>query len=221
MIDLLDFRSIRFSEKAANGFINLQPDYYGTEGAGPALEGAFHGGIWGRPMDPDTDPDTSGQGVGANALYLSAGSNGRMMPLHDPRFFPLLPDPGKGGWGFYGQVNVGGTKMVPYARFVGEGGGMTAGSLEIKVPYSGGAKAHTLTIDLGANAITLTHGDTGVKVELGPTKVILGADAGGALVIDMGGSFTTWVANVIAALASLGRTVDPPVDFVATKVEAR
>ena len=192
----LDLLSIRFSEVMKDGFIGFQPDRFGDNPGGRTYEGLFPFGDFGRPLDPDPAPD--GNGAGCTGLVARVSDrDASMMACHDPRFAWLLPDPGKGGRGNYGCVDLcGGKRVVAYQLFYGAGvQGITPGSFVVRVPTADG-KEHRIDIDLGNNRVRITHAD-GVLVELTADGVHLGATGGKAVLVN-DASWATFFADVQA-----------------------
>lgn len=223
-----DMLSVRFSERDDKGFINLQPTYYGEATGGPAVEAHFALGTFGRPLDPDPDVDAKNQGTGATALVGELGDELFVVPLQDPRYIPLLPDPGKGGAGLYGCIG-GALPAVAYMLFWGAGGqnpiGVTPqggggpkppGSFTLRVPYASGQKACLIEVDLtepDEPEIRITHGD-GPLIRITKDEVQLGDTGGSKVVVDDG--------SLLAYLAAVGAPhgLTPPPSITASKVKA-
>jgi hypothetical protein len=204
-----EYGTALYTERQESGFIGIQPDRLGTGSSGPALEVAMPFGLFGRPLDPDLDPNGAVTG-GANVLTLSDGDEGFTLPTGDPRFAALLPDVDKGGAGLYATVRSGTDMRVAYLLFSGDG------SFTLHVPYGGG-KAHVFTVDLDEGVMRLAHGE-GPMVELSATGVALGGAGGNLVVTEQG--LEAFLQAVGTALAALNQPVGPVPTLTATKATA-
>jgi hypothetical protein len=166
-------------------------------------------GLLGRPLDPDVDPSGTVT-IGANVLALGDGDEGFTLPTGDARFAKLLPDVDKGGAGLYATVLAGTERRIAYLLFGGDG------SFTLKVPYTSG-KAHVISIDLGAGALRLAHGE-GPVLEVGAAGVALGGAGGQRVVTDQG--LAVFLQAVSTALAALHQPVGPVPTLTATKATA-
>lgn len=112
-----------FSERSSDGFVNLQPDWFGEDenddGGGEALESIHPYGFRSRPRDPETAPDGKGR-LGAGLLYVFDGDEGFALPTQDPRHAALLEDEGKGGAQVYSVNNAGAVSRVFLAGSTGD-----------------------------------------------------------------------------------------------------
>lgn len=99
-----------FSERNVDGFVNLQPDWFGEgeldDGGGEALEAIHPYGFRSRPRDPTPAPDGKGR-LGAGLMYVFDGDEGFGFPTQDPRDATLLEDEGKGGAQVYAVSDAG------------------------------------------------------------------------------------------------------------------
>jgi hypothetical protein len=185
--------------------IKIQPDRYGDENGGPAVDCVLPFGIWCRPRDPDMDPNGLLK-VGSGVLYGSDGDEEFVLPVADPRYVVKLPDPGKGGLVLYSTVLVGTFLDVSTVWLKPDG------SLATRSPYSSGTKAHSITVSAGADgALRLTHGE-GMLVEVSKDHVELGGTGGSGVVYDSG-ALTTFF-NAVAAATG----VAAPSGFKSSKV---
>ena len=111
-----------FSERSSDGFVNLQPDWFGEDenddGGGEALESIHPYGFRSRPRDPETAPDGKGR-LGAGLLYVFDGDEGFALPTQDPRHATLLEDEGKGGAQIYSVNDAGVVSRVFLAGSTG------------------------------------------------------------------------------------------------------
>lgn len=221
----LSYQTSRLSAVNDNGFLQIQPDYFGgtdadgVGGAGGVSFEAFHPfGVFSRPLDPDVDEEGNLK-LGGNLLVAEQGSQGFAMPCTDPRFAGLVSDPGKGGGGLALPVIDGTWKGLATAFFSGQEGadGKAMGSFTVRVPYAQGAKTHLIEVDLTNARIRLTHGD-GPIVEITAAGVALGAAGGQPVMIDAG--FTAWLGQLVTALAAGGIVVPSPPTVAATLVTA-
>ena len=204
-----DYGTALYTERQDSGFMGVQPDRYGQGSGGPALEVMLPFGLLGRPLDPDLDP-SGAVVVGANVLAVSDGDEGFTLPTGDPRFAQAMPDIDKGGAGLYSTVRDGTDLRVPYLLFRGDG------SFTLNVPYAGG-NAHTITVDVAAGEISLTHG-SGVSLSITADAIQLGGAAGKALVVDDG--LSDYLNAVSAALSALGNPPASPVPTTLTATKA-
>jgi hypothetical protein len=111
----------RFSERNTDGFISIQPDWYGDEtddGGGESLEVIHPYGFRSRPRDPDIDPETKAA-LGAGLLYAFDGDEGFALPTQDPRHASLLEDEGKGGAQVYAVNDSGAVSRLFMAGSTG------------------------------------------------------------------------------------------------------
>lgn len=94
------------SEVDESGFIGIQVDAYGEERSGvETYETHFPLGMYGRPVDPEKDPN--GEPLPASActtLYAHEGGQGHAWPLQDPRVILKLPKCKEGGMFFPSPV---------------------------------------------------------------------------------------------------------------------
>lgn len=206
-----DYGTCMFTARIDSGFFGVQPDRHGgEESGGPPAEMLYPFGFGGRPRDPETDPDGALK-VGANALLMECGAEEFVMPMGDPRYAALLPDPGKGGSYQFATTKTGDHLDLTLIVLSGDDGSILA-----KVPYSDGAKANTLQITTGTIKFV---NDEGVSLEVGPAQVDIGGSGGADLVLDTEG-FKLWASNIKAAFTALGQTVELPLDYTATKAKA-
>jgi hypothetical protein len=118
------FGLARFCERNVDGFVTIQPDWYGGEngdeddGGGEALEVIHPYGFRSQPRDPDIDPETK-TAKGAGLLYVFDGDEGFALPTQDPRDAGLLEDEGKGGAQMYAVTNAGAVSRVFMAGSTG------------------------------------------------------------------------------------------------------
>lgn len=86
---VFDLYKVQSTDVDVDGFILIQPDWYGEKG-GPAAEYWAPFGIWGRPLPPDVDEHGQVLG-GCNVMIASEGGKTLAMVAHDPRTVPKLP----------------------------------------------------------------------------------------------------------------------------------
>lgn len=86
----VEITEVRGSAYDANGYLKIQ---YQADGASPAnvpgVEGYHPYGFWGRPADPDLDPNGTPKKA-ADCLVLREGDESYVLPLGDSRLIPGL-----------------------------------------------------------------------------------------------------------------------------------
>lgn len=207
-----DLSSARLATRDSDGFVEVQPDPYGSSGTLPSYEAFLHGGVMFRPKDPD--PTTN---LGCNILVNRHGGDGRVQIGHDPRWMSALPDFGDGGAALYATTELSGVKVTPFVGFFGEGGDAAEGTFRLSVPTSAG----TTTIEVNASTgdVAITH-PGGTTFTVKASGIEAGAAGGFAVVID-NGALAAWAAAVGAAITAAGGTAPPPLaGYTATKVKA-
>lgn len=233
MIDI-EWRGAITSERDEQGMYLIQPSPNGQQDGGGvgSYKSLLPSNLFSCPLDAERDADLQP----INSCDVLVGEDGEerfVVSMSDGRVVSVLPYCGKGGGGIYGAI-PGSTMRSSHAYFVGNDvNGKTAGSLILQVPGRDGL--HELLINRADDAITIHHGTghtitmsttniviqfegggkitantTGVKVE--GVKVELGGSGGFPVVYD-NGALTTWIANITAALNTLGVPVAPPGPF--------
>lgn len=190
-----------------DGFVRCQLEPYGSKGSLPNYEALQPFGLTGRPKDL-TD------GIGANALVMRMGPDGRVLLGHDPRWSEALPDTGEGGAALYGTTERSGAKVAPYVAVFGEGGAAAEGTFRVSVPT--GAGTTTIEINPTSGNITLTH-PGGSSVTVKAATVELGVASGGGPLMKYTEFAAAW-ATLTSNGASIGLTVPPLAGVATTKV---
>ena len=197
-----DLSYVLVASRNEDGFIEVQPEPYGAEGTLPNYEAFMPLGIVARPKDPE-------EGLGANALVMRHGGDGRVMVGLDPRWMELLPDFGDGGVALYATTELSSTKKAPYVGFFGGDGAADEGTFRVFAPSSAGTS--TITINPSTGDITTTHA-SGVKIDMSSALIKVGNDSAKFLATE---DLVTWITSVlIPALAQYtgtgAITVTPP-----------
>jgi len=224
----LDYGLLLRVVRDEGGFFNVQPEPYGGPAAGSiGREAFFPYGVYGIPLDADateepTDADVADFSqparLGASGVLLSIGEDTFVMPASDPRILPILPDPGRGGVVFAGAYREGGTIQVTTLLLAGNdaAGGVQAGSVVLRV--KDGLNEYKVEIDRQTREIRVRHPDdtTGPAIVVKPGGLVeIGGTPNGAVVIDVGGTFSAWVAAVS------GITGAPAPPLFTSRVKAR
>lgn len=145
------------SEYDEDGFLGISHDAYGEKRSGvhPG-EVHWHGGVFHRPRDPETDSQGTPK-LGASVWQAWEGSQGHIMLASDPRAIPKLPRLKKGGGGIYGDT---GKEQLPFEVYDGDTGTRTT-----YVPYAFvndvATKAMLVAINVdtaGQESISIVHG---------------------------------------------------------------
>jgi hypothetical protein len=140
------FGLARFSERNIDGFVTVQPDWYGDDaeddGGGEALEVIHPYGFRSQPRDPDVDPETKAA-KGAGLLYVFDGDEGFALPTQDPRHAALLSNEQKGGAQMYGVNDAGQLSSVIIIGTTGDittthGGGMQSAMSSTEMVFGTG-----------------------------------------------------------------------------------
>ncbi len=207
----LDYGTSMLTVRLENGFFGLQPDRHGgVESGGPPAEMLYPFGFGGRPRDPDMDANNVLK-VGANALMFENGPEEFAMPMGDPRYAAMLPDPGKGGSYQFACTKTG--EHLDLTTIVLSG---DDGSIKARVPYSNGAKSNEIEVTTGH--VKVTNGE-GTSLTVGADAVDVGGLGGMAIVV-ANQALAAYFAALNTALTALGKPVPPPVGITATKARA-
>jgi len=207
-----DYGTCMFTARLDSGFFGVQPDRHGgEESGGPPAEMLYPFGFGGRPRDPETDPDGALK-VGANALLMESGPEEFVMPMGDPRYAKLLPDPGKGGSYQFATTKVGEHLDLTLIVLNGDDG-----SIKARVPYSNGSKANE--IEVTVDHVKVTNGE-GPSLTVGQTHVDVGGEGGSAIMYDSG-AMQTYFKAIETALTALGKPVTAPLPSVYRATKGR
>lgn len=224
-------RRVELAFRDDKGFIRVQPDRHGGEGAGGhAYEALLPYGLYSRPASPDKPLPDETQGTAAAALvFLESFGEGFAMPLGDARFASVVPDSGDGGvvlaMGFVDGVEK---KSSSLRLAGGDLDGVEKGTVELRAPTAGGDLSFKLTRD-STGAIRLDHPAggsiviTSTKITItAPVTVELGGEGGQppVLLTALSTYLTALNAAISAGIASAGGayTAPPTPSLGATKV---
>lgn len=203
-----DLSYVLVARRNEDGFIEVQPEPYGSEGTLPNYEAFMPLGIVSRPKDPE-------DGLGANALVMIYGPERRVMVGHDPRWMGILPDFGDGGVALYATTELSGTKKAPYVALFGSDGAAAEGTFRISVESSAGVSV--VEINPSTGDITITHA-SGLKIEMSSALIKVGNDSAKFLVNQ---DLITWITGtLLTALSNYtgngAITVSPPPSCITT-----
>ncbi len=190
-----------------DGFVRCQPEPYGSKGSLPNYEAFQPFGLTGRAKDIEA-------GIGANALVMRMGPDGRVLLGHDPRWSEVLPDTGAGGAALYATTHLSGNRAAPHVAIFGEGGAAAEGTFRVSVPTAAGTS--TIEVNATTGDVTITH-PSGTVAVVKATGVELGEASGNVPLVRYPELAAAW-AGLTSAASSAGITVPPLVNVATTKV---